>query len=84
MDLSAEDGQDQGEHGQQVDLPPELREERKKFKNTSNLTEKKQTEIVCTHSITVESVEDPRNITAQDAHRYAGVIQRQPAAAGLF
>lgn len=48
VDLSAEDGQDQGEHCQQVDLPPK--------------------------SITVERVEDPRYIAAQDANRDTSVV----------
>lgn len=58
VDLSAEDGQDQGQHRQQVDLSPK--------------------------SVTVESVEDPRDITAQDADRDACVVQRQPATASLL
>lgn len=39
---------------------------------------------VFTHSITVESIEDPRNVAAQDTDGNAGVVQRQPAAARLF
>lgn len=58
VDLSAEDGQDQGQHCQQVDLPPK--------------------------SVTIESVEDPRYIAAQDANRNACIVQRQPAAASLL
>lgn len=39
---------------------------------------------VVTHSIAVESIEDPRNVAAQDPDGNAGVVQRQPAAARLF
>lgn len=39
---------------------------------------------VHTYSITVESVEDPRYITAQDTNRDACVVQRQPATASLL
>lgn len=39
---------------------------------------------VQTYSITVERVEKPRYVTAQDANRDACVVQRQPAPAGLL
>lgn len=42
------------------------------------------TSSVDTHSVTVEGVEDAGHVAAQDAHRDAGVVQRQPAAACLL
>lgn len=86
MDLSAEDCQDQGQHRQQVHLSPKLHDAegtRQRFSQIQR-ADVRQTLTVCSYSITVESVEDPRYITAEDAHRDAGVVQGEPAPARLL
>lgn len=99
VDLSAEDGQDQGQHCQQVDLPPKLQpgEVTDNIKHSAiwawgspvsylkgkGISQQPDTNV-CAYSITIESVEDPRYIAAQDANRNACIVQRQPAAASLL
>lgn len=48
------------------------------------LCNKKRYRYRDTYGVTVERVEDPGDVAAQDAHRDACVIQRQPATAGLL
>lgn len=46
--------------------------------------EEEEMSTVHTYSVTVEGVEDPGYIAAQDANRDACVVQRQPATASLL
>lgn len=85
--LSAEDGQDERQHGQQVDLSPELQTQerdglrRSPLRSTEGRGEANRWGNP-THSVAVEGVEDPGDVAAQDADGDAGVVQREPAAAG--
>lgn len=53
-------------------------------KTTKPLKRQQPAGNVFSYSITVESVEDPGYVAAQDANRNARIVQRQPAAAGLL
>lgn len=82
VDLSAEDCQDQRQNSHQVDLPPKLRGTNHKnaidqirlnkqhgaLANNKQNTKHNNPEDVHAYCVTVEGVEDPGNVTAQDAN----------------
>lgn len=87
VDLSAEDGQDERQHRQQVDLAPELGDRSQMSRHETKCSDFNKRGVAIrrqTHSVTVKGVEDSRDVTAEDPDGDPSVVQRQPAPTSLL